>query len=171
MTYQPYPTGGGGNIPAQGLPQPPSIQTAVKLMYAGAAFSVVLLVVNLFSIGALKTALRKANATASKPLTASQLHSLEGLTVAIGIFVAVVGVALWLWMARANGAGKSWARIVAAVLFGFNTLSLLSAVTRPNALETRIFDIVTWLIGLAATVFLWRKDSSEFYARSSSKLR
>jgi hypothetical protein len=171
MTYQPYPTGGSGNDMTQPPSRPASIQNAVKLMYAGAALSVIGFVVNLFSIGAVKTALLKANSTATKPLTASQLHSLQSLTVGIAIFAAVVGIGLWLWMARANGAGKSWARVVAAVLFGLSTLSLLSAVARPGALGTAIFEILSWVIGLAATVFLWRRDSSQFFAQASGKIR
>jgi len=78
----------------------------------------------------------------------------------------VIAIGLWLWMARANGAGKSWARIVAAVLFALNTLGLLSAVARPNAAGTKIFDVLGWIVGLSVTVFLWRRDSSEYYAQS-----
>jgi hypothetical protein len=38
---------------------------------------------------------------------------------------ALITIGLWLWMGWANGRGRSWARIVAAVLFGINTLDLL----------------------------------------------
>jgi hypothetical protein len=171
MTYQPYPTGSGGNDMTSPGQQPPSIRTAVKLMYAGAALSVIGFVVGLASIGALKSALEKANRTATKPLTASQLHAAEDVGIATIIFIGIVGIVLWLWMARANGAGKSWARIVAAVLFGLSTLSTLDSVARPAAIESRIFGILGWLVGLAATIFLWRRDSSEFFARSSGRIR
>ena len=33
-------------------------------------------------------------------------------------------IALWLWMARANGQGRNWARILSTVLFGLGTLEL-----------------------------------------------
>ena len=69
-------------------------------------------------------------------------------------------------MAWANGRGRNWARIVAAILFGLNTLGLLSAVARPNASGTKIFDGLGWLVGLGATYYLWRKDSSEYFAQS-----
>ena len=45
--------------------------------------------------------------------------------------VAIVGglvpwSRLWLWMARANGQGRNWARIMSTVLFGLATLDLAS---------------------------------------------
>ena len=64
------------------------------------------------------------------------------------------------------GRGRSWARVIAAVLFGFNTLGLLSTVIRPAAIGTKIFDVLVWLVGLGAIVYLWRPDASEYYARS-----
>jgi hypothetical protein len=171
MTYQPYPTSGGSNDLSQPPVQPKSIQNAVKLMYAGAALSALGFIVGLFSINALKSALVKANSTATKPLTGAQLHTAENVGIATIIFIGIVGIVLWLWMARANGAGKSWARIVAAVFFALSTLSLLRTVLGPNAIESRIFGILGWLVGLGATIFLWQRDSSEFFARSSGRVR
>ena len=163
MSYQPYPTSGSDQLSQQRPPAPPSIQTAVKLMYAGAALSAVGFIVGLATIGSLKQDIINSS---TKKLTATQLHTAQVVGVATIIFLGLIGIGLWLWMARANAAGKSWARIVAAVLFGLNTLGLLSAVARPNALGTKIFDILGWLVGLGATVFLWRRDSSEYFAQS-----
>jgi hypothetical protein len=166
MSYQPYPTTGGDQLPQQRPPAPPSIQNAVKLMYAGAALSAVSLIVGLATIGSLKSALEKANRTAAKPLTASGLHAAEVAGIAVIIIIGLIGVGLWLLMARANGAGKSWARVVASVLFGLNTLDLLTAVARPNSAGTKVFTFVIWLVGLGATVFLWRRESSDYFAQS-----
>ncbi len=163
MSYQPYPTTGGDQLPQQRPPAPPSIQTAVKLMYAGAALSAVGFIVGLATIGSLKQDIINAS---TKPLTASQLHAAEAFGVATIVVLGLIGIGLWLWMARANGAGKSWARVVAAVLFGLNTLGLLSAVARPNAFGTKIFDILGWLVGLGATIFLWRRDASDYFTQS-----
>ena len=43
------------------------------------------------------------------------------------IVLGLVAAALWLWMARANGHGRSWARILATVLFGLATLEAIRA--------------------------------------------
>ena len=42
----------------------------------------------------------------------------------------------------------------------------LSAVARPNAVGTKIFDVLGWLVGLGATLYLWRRESSEFYGQT-----
>jgi hypothetical protein len=164
MTYQPYPTSGSDQLPPQQRGDaPPSIRTAVKLMYVGAALSALEFIVGLLTVGSLKQDIIKAS---TKHLTATQLHTAEVVGVATIVVLGLIGIGLWLWMARANGAGKSWARIVAAVLFALNTLGLLSAVARPNAAGTKIFDVLGWLVGLGVTVFLWRRDSSEYYAQN-----
>lgn len=166
MTYQPYPTGGGGNQMAERPAAPPSIQNAVKLMYVGAALSAVSLIVGLLTIGSLKSAIQTASRKASKPLTTPELHTAEAVGVASIIVLGLLGIGLWLWMARANGSGKSWARVVASVLFGLNTLGLLSVIVRPNSALTKIFDLLVWLVGLGAIVFLYRRESSEYFAQS-----
>lgn len=164
MSYQPYPTSGADQMPQQQRPPaPPSIQTAVRLMYVGAGLSALSFIIGLATIGSLKQAIIKAS---NKPLTASQLHAAEVFGVVTIVVLGLIGIGLWLWMARANGAGKSWARIVAGVLFGLNTLGLLSLAARPNGAFTKIFDILIWAIGLGATVFLWRRDSSEYFAQT-----
>ena len=47
------------------------------------------------------------------------------------IVLGLVAAALWLWMARANGHGRNWARILSTVLFGLATLEDIS-VARPT---------------------------------------
>ena len=42
------------------------------------------------------------------------------------IVLGLVPIALWLWMARANGRGRNWARSLSTVLFGLATLTLTS---------------------------------------------
>jgi hypothetical protein len=168
MTYQPYPTGSAGNAIAQRPPQPPSVLNAVRLMYAGAALGVLGVIFTLVFSGRIKRAVGKAavksNATlrskGQKTLTVAQIHSLESATVAILVIVLIVGVLLWVWMAWANGKGNSWARIVATVLFGLNTIYLVLVASR--AAITAIFVGLSWLIGLVVIFLLWRKDSSAY---------
>jgi hypothetical protein len=163
MSYEPYPTSGFDQLPQERRPAPSSIQTAVKLMYAGAALSALSFIIGLATLGSLKQAIIKASKT---PLTATQLHTAQVVGIVTIVILGLIGIALWIWMARANGAGKSWARIVSAVLFGLNTLGLVSAVARPAAVGTKIFELLGWVAGLGATIYLWRKDSSEYFAQS-----
>jgi hypothetical protein len=66
-------------------------------------------------------------------------------------------------MARANGQGKNWARILSTVLFALATLDLFGVVSQPKTVLGLIFPVLTWLVGLGAVVFLWRKESTEFF--------
>ncbi len=176
MSYQPYPAGGsyqpypaGGGPAAQQVPQPSSVRTAVWLMYGGAVLSAITAILVLVLGGRIKKAIGKAavktNATlireGKKPLTLSQIHSLETALVGIVVIVLVISVILWVFMAWANGRGKAWARIVASVLFGLNTLYLLLVVSRAGT--SVLFVALGWLLGLGAIIMLWRRESSAYF--------
>ena len=158
MSYQPYPSS-GKPVDSERPPAPPSVQNAVKLMYAGAAISAVSLVISLATIGGTKDAIRKARPS----LTVSQVNQLNTFIIALAVVSGVIGVALWLWMARANGQGKSWARILSTVLFGLATLDLFGVLSQPKTALGFIFPLLTWLAGAGAVFLLWRKDSTDFY--------
>jgi hypothetical protein len=79
-------------------------------------------------------------------------------------------IALWLWMARATGQGRNWARILSTVLFGLATLQLRGVFGGPvNHLGIGlivlglIVPVLGWLVGLAAVWLLWRPASSAFF--------
>ena len=161
--YQPYPSAGQAPEPVRPGP-PPSVVMAVRLMYGGAVLSGVSLVVGLATVGSLRTALHKSDPS----LTAKQLHDLQTVVVVGSVAIGLISIALWVWMALTNQAGKSWARIVATVLFGLNTLFLLLGVARAGAAAGTLVSILIWLIGLGAVILLWRKDSSQYYAAQSA---
>jgi len=149
-------------------PVPPSLTMAVKLMYAGAALSLISLIVTLFSRGQIHDAVVKANnkQTGSKHLSADQIDTLVNISFAIGIVLGLIGVLLWLLMARTNQSGRWWARIVATVLCLLCVLSTFSALTRSGSTgPTTILSIIMVLIAIGATVLLYRPDSNDFFAR------
>jgi hypothetical protein len=169
MSFQPYPS--GRNEMAQGPagPAPRSVQNAVKLMYVGAGISALTLIIGLATIGSMKSAIQSAAVRNGKPLTATQLHAAETFGIALVIIIGLIGIGLWVWMARTNGAGKSWARVVATVLFALDTLSVLLGLARPNAIGTKIFDLLIWLVGLGAIVLLYQRESSAYFNAQSRK--
>ena len=156
--YQPYPSTGKPVEPERG-PAPPAVLNAVKLMYVGAAVSTVSLIISLASIGGTKDAIKKARPS----LTATQVNQLNTFIIALAVVSGVIGVALWLWMARKNGEGKNWARILSSVLFGLATLDLFGVLSQPKTALGLVFPLLTWLVGLGAVILLWRKESTEFF--------
>jgi hypothetical protein len=158
MSYQPYPSAGAPVEPERG-PAPQAVLNAVKLMYVGAAVSTVSLIISLATIGGTKDAIRKARPS----LTAAQVNQLNTFIIALSVVIGLIGVALWLWMARANGQGKNWARVLSSVLFGFATLDLFGVLSQPKTALGLIFPVLTWLVGLGAIVLLWRKESTDFF--------
>ena len=157
--YQPYP--GGAQTPEPSRPSAPqSVVRAVQIMYAGAAVSLLGIVVDLTTLSSTKSKIESMH----RDYTVTQVNNAEHAAIAVFIVSGLLGAALWLWMAQANKAGKSWARIVATVLFAIDTLSVAlgtSAVSSGTA--PRVYGLVVWLIGLAAVILLWRRPSSDYF--------
>jgi hypothetical protein len=156
--FQRYPSS-GKPVEAARPPAPQPVLQAVKLMYVGAAVSTVSLIVSLINISGTKSAIEKARPS----LTAAQVNQLNTFIISLAVVSGVVGIALWLWMAHANGQGKNWARILSSVLFGLTTLDLIGVFSQPKTILGLIFPVLTWLVGLGAVWLLWRKESSAFF--------
>jgi len=155
---QPSPSAVGQPSPSGGQPvdllrpaAPTPVLTAVKLMYGGAASTAaVFLIAALPFIGDVHGRFFGHRVTAT-PLT---------ITLAIVIF-GLVPIALWLWMARAAGQGRNWARIVSTVLFVLATPGLQGE----HGLLSVFVAWLTWLTGLAVVWLLWRPASRAFFKR------
>ena len=165
--YQPYPSSGQPVEPLRPA-APAPVLTAVKVMYAGAAVSAVELIIGLaLIIVDIKVAARGRFLGYS--LTVPQMRP---LVVTLWIVFGLVVIALWLWMARANGQGRNWARILSTVLFGLATLQLRD-VTQPVShagfgatvlyYGGTVLFVAAWLVGAAAVWLLWRPASSAFF--------
>jgi hypothetical protein len=129
-------------------------------MYVGAAVSLIGLIVNLTQLSSIKNSL----ATHGRSMTPSQLNTAYHFEIVLLVVGSVIGAALWLWMARSCGSGKSWARIVSTVLFAFETITVLINFARlSGGGASRFYGIIVWLVGLAAIVFLWQRQSSDYF--------
>jgi hypothetical protein len=177
---QPNPSSGQRAGPLRPA-APAPVLTAVKLMYAGAAVSAVTLAISLALVPAVTAAL----GTAAPGLTAAQVSGVNVLIMLAMVFGLAV-VAVWLWMARATGQGRNWARIVSTVLFGVVTLELITV--RPRypggylahfvigghvypvihsvfgaAVFGLIVPVLLWLPGVGVVWLLWRPACSAFF--------
>jgi hypothetical protein len=158
--YQQYPVADAPQEP-QRAQQPPSARNAVRLMYAGAALEVIALIVAVLTRGSLKSAILR-----NHPLySTSQVHTAEIARTVPLIVGALIAIGLWIWMAQANGRGLSWARTLSAVFFGISTLSLIGSIFIAHSVASLIFGVIIWLVGLAAIVLLYSKESAPFFSR------
>ena len=162
--YESYP--GGAPSPEQygqpAAPIPQSVTRAVQLMYAGAVASLIGLVISLTTTGSLRSDIQKR----SPNMTSAHLTDAVHVEIGLAIAGSLIGAGLWIWMAQSNKAGKRWARILSTVLFAISTISALASLAG-GALAgggaSRIYGIVVWLIGLAATILLWQRASSDYF--------
>jgi hypothetical protein len=164
--YQPYPSSGQPAGPLR-PPAPAPVRTAVKLMYAGAAVSTAGLIIGLALI------IVDIQAAARGRFLGHSLATQKPLVLAVWVVFGLVVIALWLWMARANGQGRNWARIVSTVLFGLATLQLRGDFTQPGShagfgvtvlhYGGTVLFVAAWLVGAAAVWQLWRPACSAFF--------
>jgi hypothetical protein len=155
--YPGYPGRPGYPGPAGGwIPGP--VRTAVWLMRAGAGGSLVGMIVEFVIIGQIKNAYLAAH-----PFVATKaVQSAVGFADLLVIVGGAVSITLWLWLASASKRGRRWARTVGTVFFGIDTLGLLITLSRHGIVAGKGISVVIWLIGLAAVIALWQRESSEY---------
>ena len=157
---QPYQV---ARVPAASLPAslPDSMRNAVGLMYAGAGFAVV------YAIGVIIVA---STIISKHPVQAAAHHTTVGGVAALTVVLSVIEIALWLGIARACRAGRSWARVTGTILFGLHTLGFLGVLVskHPGLGLTKVLTTLGWLIACAAVVFLWQRPSSAFFQRTAA---
>ena len=155
--YQAYP-----NQPPSPASAPKSVRQAAYLMYAGAVMALISGIVELLTV---VDAAPGTIAGVRLPPGSHVPHEFfHDVSTALGVTVvaaAVIGIAVWLWMAWKCRAGRPWARIMSTVLFGLSTFSLSAL---PSAhLAAGLCTAVNWLIGLGAVILLWRRSSTLFF--------
>ena len=151
-------------VAAAPVGRPSSVTRAVQLMYVGAA----LIAVGLVIAWTTKSQLRDQIEATSPTLTPDQVESAVTVSLVTGIVVGVIAVGLWLWMAAANGAGRSWARVVATVLGALGVLSAILSLTTGTGI-TIALQLVTLVLAVAILVLLWRPASSAYFQARSAR--
>lgn len=148
-------------------PPPKSITQAVLLMRIGAVVSVVDVIAGLLTRNSLHDNIRQSLVD-NQSYTASKLDTAYTAALVSLVVAGLVGVALWLWMAHANGNGRKWARIVATVLGGLSILNLVLAMAQSQASGlSLVLTVVTALLAVVILFLIWRRESSAFYVARS----
>lgn len=139
---------------------PPSIRLAVRLMWVGAIISLIGIVVTFL----LRDELRDQIEEAEPSLTAEEIDSAVAVGLTVVGLIGVISVALWIWMATANGQGKAWARTVATVLGTLNVLfTLLSFVGGQFTPLGAVLNLFNIALAVVILVMLYRPDANRFY--------
>jgi hypothetical protein len=143
-----------GRVPLGPLPE--SVRNAVRLMYAGAAYTAV------YAIGVIVV----AGAIIKKTTTATGSgHTTVAGVAVLTVLLSLVEIGVWVGLAQACRNGKNWARVTGTVLFGLQTIGFLGVLanSHPGIGLTKVLTGIGWLIGLGAVVFLWQRPSGAFF--------
>ncbi len=164
--YPQYP--GQGGLPAK-PPMPQTVQYAFYLMLAGAGLQLLSGITVLSSTSKIRDTVRDQNPS----FTSTQVDNAVRIGVAVAIIGVLLGMALWIWMAFANRAGKNWARITGTVFFGIDSLFLVIGLAAKGGGSTvnttdasglgTVLGILVWAAGLATVILLWHKQSSPYF--------
>ena len=150
--------------PPPGAPErPPSIRTAVRLMYVGAALGLIGVLSTFFQLDAIRDRIEDSEPS----LNESEVDTAVAIGVVSAVVIGLVAVGLWLWMAHANGRGQSWARVVASVLGGLSIASTLLSLATGTTTLGLVFSVITVVLAAAILFLLYRPESSRYYAQCS----
>lgn len=173
MSYESAPgMDEGRHEPAPAVAKPPSVSLAEKLMYGGAAITVISGLLGLFTDQeGTRDQVREQLEAAGQATDEASLDAAMQVGMITGIVVMVISAALWVLMGWLNGKGVGWARIVASILGVLGIVltvvglagSALPGVAAGSALSL-VLSVVLGLIALAVIVLLWRPDASAFFA-------
>lgn len=161
---------GGGWAPAT-VTRPPAMDKAVQLMKVGAVVGVINALTALLMQGQMRDVIVDANNAqpADARLTPDQIDAAVSVGLVTALIVGLIGAGLWLWMASANGKGKSWARVVATIFFVLSVLSFVSSFLQTQPMTGRLLSLLTVAVGAGAIYFMYQKESTAFYEASSRR--
>jgi hypothetical protein len=138
-------------------PRPAAVRTAVRLMCAGAATELVVILAVVMTMGRVQAA-----------VAARYPADVHATLVYLGFYLAVAPViaGLWLWLAWANGQGHDWARIlsvVALLRISIGMLILVALDAAAFAPADTIAVAIEWALGLASVVLVFTPASCRYY--------
>lgn len=152
--------------------RPEAVDKAMKLMYLGAALGVISLIFGLSDRAEIETQVRQSLQEAG--LVVNDETVAAGVVVAIvtSVLLGLVGIVLWLLMARFNGKGRMWARTVATILGSISIVVGVVGLAGIGITGFTLGHVLTLItMALAGTIlyFLWRPENAPFYAYNSQR--
>lgn len=158
-----HPTGG----PATPPERPGSLALAVKLMYVGAALSLLGMLTTFLMMDSMRDSIEQALRDSGETVTEDLVNASVAVGVGVAVFIGLIGTGLWILMAVMNSKGKQWARITATV-FGvlgilFQLIGFAGAAGGGSTGLSMALGVVNLLLAIAILVLLWRKENNPYY--------
>ena len=136
-------------------PRPASVDTAVKLIWASVALSIVSTLLSFVLIDDIVD-----EQLAGSGLTESQAR---GTLIGTLVVSAIIGIAISALLATFIGRGANWARIVYTVLAVIGILlSLIGLGSQPVIFL--VLGLVSLVLSIATLSFLYRSESNAYFA-------
>ncbi len=163
------PYGGGPPAPTT---RPQKLDLAVKLMYVGAALSVLTALIGLFMQDELRESTITSLEQTGEEVTQEMVDTAVTVGIVLSLIMGLVFAAVWVLMAVMNGKGKKWARVVATVLGAlgilFNLLGLFGATVGGTTTLSVVMSGVMIVLAAAILVLLWNKENTPYYEAMSA---
>ena len=138
--------GAGGSTVAP----PPQVNTAFWLYIAGAALSLVALIISLATVGSLKSTLMQQQSG----LSDSAANAAIGISVTLAVVFGILYIAAYVLFAVFMRRGANWARIVLLIV---TVLSLFGVLGGYGVGAARV------IVGVIATILIFLKPANEYF--------
>ena len=141
---------------------PRTVQTALRLTWAGAAAQLAALIINVATAGSVGS----AYARRYPPAASAAVHHSVTAHLVSGRVREAITMGVWLLLAWALLRRRNLARFAFPVSFGMTSFFMLQAVgegAAVNAPADMVAGAVLWLFGLAVSVLLFTGASSRYY--------
>ena len=148
---------------------PRSVLNAVRLMCAGAALELGVMVTVLVTLGGVRSA-------AVYDIGAMQWPTVMLTQAGFWLASAPIGAGVWLCLAWANGRGYRWARPAFAAFFGLLTIVVFFGLGQGGGEDAVAYTwpdliaaTVLWLVAAAAALLIFSQTASPHYQRRAAR--
>jgi hypothetical protein len=129
-------------------------------MYAGAGVAALGLLGGIGTLHSLRKLIEQQNPNASSSYVSASIGAAAFTLVILG----VLGILLWLWMARLTRRGERRARTLSTIVFGLATVVAINLASRGQTTPlSGVFGVLEWVVGLIAIILLWSTPSRRYY--------
>ena len=153
----PYGTGQAGR-PTE---MPSSVATAVKLMWASIALSVLSTVLTFVMLDSIiDMSLEAAGSAGAVGRDTIRASAITGAIIGL-----IIGVGLWLLLLTFIKKGANWARITITVLGALGLIFGLLGLIGEQPIALKLVSVVSMLLTAGIIFFLWKKESNPWFGK------